>query len=46
MTFSQGRTVRVVRVTALGHRRGSAVEAQTLFDDLAGAPASQLSDPE
>lgn len=35
LTFSQGRRVRVVRVVALGARRGPAAEAQTLFEDLA-----------
>ncbi len=34
LTFAQGRDVRVVRVVALGERRGPAPEAQTLFDDL------------
>lgn len=34
LTFSQGRTVRVVRVLALGTRRGPASEAQTLYEDL------------
>lgn len=34
LTFVQGDDVRVVRVVALGERRGPAPEAQTLFDDL------------
>lgn len=34
LTFPQGRIVRVVRVEALGVRRGPATEAQTLFADL------------
>lgn len=34
VTFSQGRVVRVVRVEALGERRGPAPEAQTLYTDL------------
>ncbi|WP_170421685.1 RNA-binding S4 domain-containing protein [Ruegeria arenilitoris] len=34
LTFPQGRLVRVVRVEALGERRGPATEAQTLFADL------------
>lgn len=34
LTFSQGRDVRVVRVEALGERRGPAPEAQTLYTDL------------
>lgn len=35
LTFPQGKTVRVVRVVALGSRRGPASEAQTLYEDLA-----------
>ncbi len=43
LTFVQARDVRVVRVTALGHRRGSAPEAQLLYTDLtAGATSSPL----
>ena len=34
LTFPQGREIRVVRVTGIGSRRGPAVEARTLFDDL------------
>ena len=34
LTFPQARDIRVVRVVALGTRRGPAVEAQTLYDDL------------
>lgn len=34
LTFSQARTIRVVRVLAIGTRRGPAVEAQTLYEDL------------
>jgi ribosome-associated heat shock protein Hsp15 len=34
ITFPQGRTIRVVEVTALGERRGPASEAQTLYKDL------------
>jgi ribosome-associated heat shock protein Hsp15 len=34
LTFPQARDIRVVRVVALGTRRGAAVEAQTLYDDL------------
>lgn len=37
LTFPQGNRVRVVRILALGDRRGPAVEAQTLFSDI-GAP--------
>jgi ribosome-associated heat shock protein Hsp15 len=35
LTFVQGRHVRVVRVVALGIRRGPAPEAQALYEDLA-----------
>jgi ribosome-associated heat shock protein Hsp15 len=34
LTFPRGRDVRVVRVAALGERRGPAPEARTLYDDL------------
>jgi ribosome-associated heat shock protein Hsp15 len=48
LTFSKGRDVRVIRVEALGTRRGPAPEAQALYSDLdppqardvEGAPAS------
>ena len=38
LTFSQGPLIRVVRVTGLGQRRGPAVEARTLYDDLEPPP--------
>ncbi|MEM7547670.1 MAG: RNA-binding S4 domain-containing protein [Pseudomonadota bacterium] len=34
LTFSQGTDIRVVRVLALGDRRGPAAEAQTLYEDI------------
>jgi ribosome-associated heat shock protein Hsp15 len=34
LTFPQGANVRVVRVLALGTRRGPAPEAQTLYEEL------------
>lgn len=34
LTFSQASRVRVVRIEALGKRRGPAAEAQTLYEDL------------
>jgi ribosome-associated heat shock protein Hsp15 len=37
LTFPQGATVRVVRVLALGTRRGPAPEAQTLYEELSDA---------
>ena len=40
LTFPQGRTIRVIRVMALGVRRGPAGEAAALYEDLeAGVPA-------
>ena len=38
LTFPQGRRVRVVRVTAIGVRRGPAPEAQGLYEDLSPPP--------
>lgn len=35
LTFAQGDVVRVIRIEALGSRRGPAVEAQQLYSDLA-----------
>ena len=35
LTFSQGPNIRIVRVLALGARRGPASEAQQLYEDLA-----------
>lgn len=34
LTFPQGDTIRVVRVVAIGTRRGPAPEAQQLYEDL------------
>ncbi len=34
LTFTQARAVRVVRIVALGERRGPAPEAQMLYDDM------------
>lgn len=34
LTFAQARAVRVVRIIAVGTRRGPAPEAQALYDDL------------
>lgn len=34
LTFPQGNRIRVVRLIAVGKRRGPAAEAQTLYDDL------------
>lgn len=38
LTFPMGRSVRVVRMVAAGTRRGPAVEAQGLYEDLTPAP--------
>lgn len=35
VTFEQGDHIRVIRIEALGARRGPAAEAQTLYSDLA-----------
>ncbi|MEO1703754.1 MAG: RNA-binding S4 domain-containing protein [Pseudomonadota bacterium] len=35
LTFPQAREVRVIKIVALGERRGPAPEAQTLYEDLA-----------
>ncbi len=35
LTFPQGPHIRVVRIVALGGRRGPAAEAQALYEDLA-----------
>lgn len=35
LTFPQGHHIRVIRVEAIGKRRGPAVEAQALYTDLA-----------
>ena len=37
LTFPQGRDVRVVKLLAVGSRRGPASEAQTLYQDLTPA---------
>lgn len=36
LTFPQGNRIRVVRVLAVGERRGPASEAQTLYEELDG----------
>ncbi|MFP7571560.1 RNA-binding S4 domain-containing protein [Marivita sp. S2033] len=43
LTFPQAREVRVIKVLALGERRGPAPEAQALYDDLS---PSQAREPE
>lgn len=44
VTFSVGGSVRVVRVTALGTRRGPAVDARTLYEDLTPQDSERPSD--
>lgn len=41
LTFPQGPIVRVIRIEAMGSRRGPAVEARTLYSDLDPPQASQ-----
>ena len=38
LTFPQGPHIRVVRVLALGSRRGPATEARLLYDELSDTP--------
>lgn len=38
LTFAQGRDIRVVRIIALGERRGPAPEARTLYEDIGEPP--------
>ena len=44
LTFAQADEVRVIRVQALGTRRGPAPEAQELYEDIAEKPAADLGD--
>ena len=41
LSFPQAARIRVIRVLALGERRGPAPEAQTLFEDLEPTPKDQ-----
>jgi len=41
LTFAQGPHIRVVRIAALGVRRGPAVEARGLYEDLAPPTGSR-----
>ncbi len=45
LTFAQGREIRVVRVLALGERRGPAPEARTLYEDIAETPPVERKAP-
>ena len=44
LTFPQARDVRVIRIVALGERRGPAPEARALYEDLA-PPQPRAADP-
>ena len=46
LTFPQGDRIRVIRIEALGHRRGPAPEARALYTDLDQATAAPGSGPE
>lgn len=41
LTFPLGGAIRVVRIVALGYRRGPASEAELLYDDLDAADRTQ-----
>ncbi len=41
LTFVQSNRVRIIRIEALGHRRGSVIEAHALFTDLASSKESR-----
>lgn len=44
LTFAKARQVKVVRVLALGTRRGPAPEARTLYEDLSDPPSAKPAD--
>jgi ribosome-associated heat shock protein Hsp15 len=41
LTFPQGARIRVIRILALGQRRGPATEAQELYSDLDTSPQNR-----
>ena len=45
LTFPQGRRIRVIKVLALGERRGPAPEAQALYEDLSPADDTPPANP-
>jgi ribosome-associated heat shock protein Hsp15 len=45
LTVAAGARIRIVRVTALGHRRGPPAEAQALYEDLSPPPEPRSQDP-
>lgn len=46
LTFPQGRTIRVIRITGIGGRRGPATEAQMLYEDLTPSVAEVETRPQ
>jgi ribosome-associated heat shock protein Hsp15 len=46
LTFPQADRIRVIRIEALGHRRGPAPEARALYTDLDQATAASYSGPD
>ncbi|MFT4150520.1 MAG: RNA-binding S4 domain-containing protein [Paracoccaceae bacterium] len=46
LTFAQGGRIRLIRVVALGQRRGPSGEARGLYDDLDPLPESEDRDDE
>ena len=46
LTFPQDKRIRVIRIEALGHRRGPAPEAQALYSDLAEAVTMEKREPQ
>jgi len=45
LTFATGSRVRVVKIKAVGNRRGPAPEAQSLYDDLSPPPPPKTERP-
>ncbi|MEF3047264.1 RNA-binding S4 domain-containing protein [Pseudotabrizicola sp. L79] len=45
LTFAQGARVRLIKVLAIGQRRGPAAEAQALYLDLDPKPEDETSSP-
>lgn len=45
LTFAQGPHIRVVRIAALAVRRGPAVEARSLYEDLAPPTVQKAAEP-
>ena len=45
LTFAQGQEIRVVRILALGERRGPAPEARTLYEDIGEAAETRPPKP-